>query len=308
MGEGVRKISFSEERRQKDGESRHGSKTTNVLAYAGTLLVTIAAALFVKTFIVEAFRIPSSSMEATLRAGDFIFVNKFVYGARTPSRVFLAELPSLRFPALRRPQRGDVIAFEFPGEQDEVQPSNPVNLVKRCVAVGGDTVLLDGGILWVNGRISAPVEKAHSDPGKPLPGNYRDARIFSGGSCCNGDNLGPLVIPKEGDKILLDQENILKWETFVRREGHSVEFATDGVVLIDSLPVHSYTVERDYLFVIGDNRDNSMDSRFWGFLPEENVIGEAIVIYWSWSQDMPIGDLAAKLSSIRWERIGNMVR
>src|SRR5713226_606566 len=120
MNQGGQDISLVEEKRSKPV---HSSLALRLRPYAVMVLTALAAAFFLKTFVVEAFRIPSSSMEGTLCPGDFILVNKFIFGPRTPRHWLFAGLPSIQLPPLRRPQRGDVVAFEFPGERDEIYPS-----------------------------------------------------------------------------------------------------------------------------------------------------------------------------------------
>ena len=98
------------------------------------------------------------------------------------------------------------------------------------------------------------------------------------------------------------------WQTFIEREGHHVTLDQDSKVLIDGLPIVQYTVERNYLFMMGDNRDNSLDSRFWGFVPENNVVGKAMFVYWSWDTSIPITSMREKFAAIRWSRIGTLIR
>jgi signal peptidase I len=127
-----------------------------------------------------------------------------------------------------------------------------------------------------------------------------------------------VVVPKKGDVISLTPENLERWDTFIRREGHSVERDPRGAILIDGKASSTYTVERNYLFAMGDNRDNSLDGRFWGFVPEENLIGTPMIVYWSWDPDKPILDLTSvksiftgfvdKCGSIRFGRIGTLVK
>jgi signal peptidase I len=115
------------------------------------------------------------------------------------------------------------------------------------------------------------------------------------------------VIPKKGDVVALSPETYSRWETFIRREGHTAELV-NGAVRVDGKEAANYTVERDYVFGMGDNRDNSLDSRFWGFIPKESVIGTPLIVYWSWNPDVPIFSLADKLSTVRWVRFGTLVR
>lgn len=277
-------------------------------SYSGVILVTIASALFLKTFVVEAYHIPTASMEGSLLVGDFLLVNKFIYGASTPKHLpfVAAEIPFIKFPGIKRPQPGEVIAFEYPGDGEGVTQSGPVRFVKRCIAVGGDTVFIRQGDVFVNGnRFLQPV-----NVGRPTPfsKSFRDERMFPAGATFNQDDYGPVVIPKKTDVLRLNAENIHYWETFIRREGHRVDVDETGVTLIDGSPCGSYKVERDYIFVLGDNRGNSLDSRFWGFLPEENIIGKAMVIYWSVNPFYSPGKIWNGLTNIRWNRIGMIVR
>ena len=107
--------------------------------------------------------------------------------------------------------------------------------------------------------------------------------------------------------IPLVQETLPYWEVFIGREGHRVGYDR-GNIVVDGVPATSYTVERDYVFGMGDNRDNSLDSRFWGFVPEDNIIGTPMIVYWSWDPDIPLYDIVPKLRSIRLSRIGTLIR
>jgi signal peptidase I len=134
-----------------------------------------------------------------------------------------------------------------------------------------------------------------------------DERIFPPTARFNEDNYGPVVVPKKGMAITLTSETYPMWEVFIAREGHKPALRADGTVLIDDKAQSTYTVERDYLFGMGDNRDNSLDSRFWGFIPAENVVGTPMFVYWSWSSDTPIANIVEKISSIRLSRVGTLI-
>jgi len=270
--------------------------------------MVIGAALLLKVFVVEAFRIPSASMEGTLLEGDFLFVNKFIYGIKSPKYVPFTNvrIPYFRLPPFRHPTPGDVIVFEYPGDRDDVKPREVVNYIKRCIATGGDTVDVVNKVVYVNGQRVADPEHVRLVPLSLGPRGTPNPRIFPNGSAFNEDNYGPIRVPKEGDLIALNPENIDGWETFIEREGHEVTRRGSEIV-IDGKPASSYRVQRNYLFMMGDNRDNSLDSRFWGFLPEENIIGQALIIYWSWNQDLPLAT-ADKFRSVRWARVGTIIR
>ncbi len=217
----------------------------------------IALFLVLRAVLVEAYKIPSGSMESTLLVGDFLLVNKMVYGATIP-------LTSVRLPAMRDPKRGDVVVFEWPTDQSK-------NFVKRLVALPGDTVAMHQGVLLLNGIEQDERYVVHTDPGMdpvaedfrwqrgylvrtasaatgPVPRSYRPSR----------NNWGPLVVPDE------------------------------------------------HFFVLGDNRDNSLDSRYWGFVPDSLVRGTPIVVYYSYVPDSTT--TAPWLTNIRWRRLGERIR
>lgn len=276
--------------------------------YVGAVLLTIGVAVVLKIFVVEAFHIPSASMERSLLAGDFVLVNKSVYSSGPPhSPPFAgAGIPPFQLPGVRSPRRGDVIVFRFPGDRDQVFPTEPSDFVKRCVAVAGDTVQIIRSVLYVNGKVFPRLETIGHD--LLLPESFRDERMFPVGAAFNRDSYGPVVVPKQRDLIPLNRRTIHQWEIFIRREGHSVDVGADGAVAIDGVVRQEYSVERNYVFVMGDNRDNSLDSRFWGFLPEENIVGEAMIVYWSLDPDVRAGGLADLFRSIRWDRIGTIIQ
>ena len=116
-----------------------------------------------------------------------------------------------------------------------------------------------------------------------------------------------MVVPYEGMEIELTLENIDQWRLFIEREGHSVRFTAEGAVQVDGSNDNSYTVENDYYFMLGDNRDNSEDSRYWGFVPEQNLIGQAMFIYWSWDSRISVTSPFSLFGSIRWDRVFSIV-
>lgn len=278
--------------------------------YVVTVCATLLVAFFLKTFVVEAFRIPSASMENTLRVGDFLFVNKFIYGAETPKYLPFTniEIPHFRLPALMQPRHGDVVVFEYPGDRDQTTPEAGVNYVKRCIALPGDTLLISNKIVFVNGReFPRPVHSPYTAPSNFLP-NESVGVMFPKGSSYNPDYYGPIIVPFKGMDISLSNSSIQQWETFIEREGHRVTADQTGSVSIDGVVSTQYVIERDYLFAMGDNRDNSLDSRYWGFVPEENIVGKAMFVYWSWDTSVPVGSIADKFLAIRWSRIGTLIR
>jgi signal peptidase I len=205
------------------------------------------------------YRITTGSMENTLELGDFIIVNKI---------------------ASHVSQRGDVIVFVYPGDRDQVEPNEFTVYIKRCVGIPGDIVELRDKVLYVNGQKSlVPPGIKFLNP-LAVPKERYYPNMFPRGEYWNPDNYGPIRVPKKGDIVQLNNENFFAWSVFIQREGHKTALSSN-TVYIDDKPAASYTVEHNYYFMIGDNRDNSMDSRQWGFVPDENIIGKAMMIYWS---------------------------
>ncbi|MBM3908899.1 MAG: signal peptidase I [Gemmatimonadetes bacterium] len=206
----------------------------------------------IRAFLVEAFKIPSGSMEGTLLVGDFLLVNKLVYGAEVP-------FTGTRLPAVHPPARGDVIVFRWP--QDPTK-----DFVKRVVGLPGDTVGMVDGVLQRNGEAVREGYSSHTEPAvDPVAEEFRWQRRYLARRLRDAEpyrpsrnNWGPLVVP----------------------------------------PSH--------LFVLGDNRDNSLDSRYWGFVPDSMVKGRPMLVYFSYSPDS-VAPLPF-LTNIRWGRLGTRIR
>jgi len=215
------------------------ARKSTLREYAESIAVAVLIALFLRAFVVEAFKIPSGSMIPTLEVGDHIFVNKFIYGIRIPfTNIKIGT-------SYRKPRRGEVIVFIYPVEPDK-------DFIKRIVAVEGDTVEVRDNILFVNDR---PVQ-----------------RVKAEGEC----NYWEYV------------ENEDRWEEracdrFVENmDGQQYSTIYDkGAAPRSSGP---RTVPKDAVFVMGDNRLNSHDSRAWGFVPLVNIKGKAMVVWWSAGQ------------------------
>jgi signal peptidase I len=203
-----------------------------VREYLEAIVLAVVLTIVIRGLVVQAFRIPTSSMEDTLQIGDFLFVNKMVYGSEIDIGLAGHQLVYHRFPAIREPKPGDVVVFRYPDD-----PSR--DFIKRCVAVGGQTVELRDKVLYVDGQAQEEPFAIHKDP-RVLP---REASPR--------DNFGPFVVP------------------------------------------------HGQLFMMGDNRDNSHDSRFWGGLPRNLVKGQAMILYWSWDADRRLPRLERLLRPIR---------
>ena len=241
---------------------------------------TVLLALILRLFVLDAYRIPSVSMADTLLAGDFLLVNKLVYGATTPRTIPFTSLtlPYLRFPGLGSPEQGDIVVFTLDG----------TTFVKRCVALPGDSVLVQGSVVLVNGREAVVPASAHPSVREP-PGESR--------------TTGPLVVPRRGDLIRAERGTLTFLLRLIQREGHIVVSGPGGQFTIDGRSSSGYRVEQDQYFMVGDNRDNSLDSRFVGFVPESGIIGKAFMVYWSRTPQTNETEEPA----IRWSRLGRIV-
>lgn len=280
-----------------------------VKAFFKEFFIVLGVFLVLNNFVLASFMVPTGSMENEVMAGDLLFVNKFIYGGTSPRNIPFTNirLPWFPVPGFRDVHRGDVIVFVFPGYRDEVQPEEFTFYLKRCVGLPGDTIRVVNRVLSVNGE-QFPLSRnlkfnRHTiyAPGEAVEG------IFPKGAPWNEDNYGPIVVPKKGMTIQITKENFAAWEVFIKREGHQPRFV-DGQVEIDGKTVAEYVVGRDYLFGMGDNRDNSLDGRYWGFIPKENLVGTPFIVYWSWSPDIPIYSIVDKLASVRFSRIGTIIK
>jgi signal peptidase I len=216
-----------------------------------SISVAILLFLVIRTFIVEAFKIPTGSMEKTLLVGDFLLVNKAVYGAQLP-------FTNIRLPALDTPERGDVVVFEYPLDTSK-------NYVKRVVGLPGDKVAMREGELYVNGVRQEEDYVQHTQP--------------------NGDYYDPSF----------------EWQRDYVATG--VDGATYRPTRDDWGPI---VVPPDRFFVMGDNRDNSQDSRYWGFVDRDLIKGRPLIIYYSFDRSKlrPL----PWLTEVRWGRVGDRVR
>jgi signal peptidase I len=209
--------------RREPAQGRPSRAKSVVREYGQALLVALLLALFIRAFIVQAFKIPSGSMLETLQIGDHILVNKFAYGVRLP-------ILGWEILPVGKPKRGDVVVFVYPEDPHK-------DFIKRVVAVEGDVVEVREKVLYVNGE---RVDDPHAQFAEGRNGRYLSPR----------DNFGPFTVP------------------------------------------------RGHVFVMGDNRDRSYDSRFWGPVAIDRIKGKAFLIYWSWDGDD---------RWVRWERIGELV-
>lgn len=290
----------------------------HIVSWIRTIVWALSVVTIVNGLALASFTVPTGSMEDTVLPGEFLFVNKLVYGPSTPQIIPFVNvpLPYYKTPPIFPPEQGDVIVFIFPGNRDEVKPLNFEYYLKRCVAVSGDVLEIRNRRVFVNGVEYALPEKGkfQSDTWTPEKRSLHEIndvyRTFPAGRGYTRDNYGPIRVPKKGDVIQLASDSVWReWAVFIAREGHIVNAVTRT---IDGSPATTYTVERDYVFGMGDNRDNSEDSRFWGFIPEDDVVGTPMIVYWSWDKDDTVRNVEygffEKIKRIRWSRLGTIIR
>ncbi|MFA7332631.1 MAG: signal peptidase I [Candidatus Delongbacteria bacterium] len=277
-------------KRERKGPTRYW------LEFVGSMVLFL---FFFRAMVVEAYRIPSGSMERTLLIGDFLLVNKFVYGMRTPDWIgvpftrFGFDIPYVELPAIRDPKPGDILVFRY--------PKDPLtNYIKRLVAGPGQSIQLQDKRPFVDGAEFAPPAEQQFAMRQVLPPDFHDVYIWPGGSGWNKDQWGPVTVPAKGMSVELSPETWRLYKDSIQLEGHSLTTNAAGGFQLDGQPATSYTFEQNHYFMMGDNRDRSADSRYWGFVPEENIVGKAWIIYFSFD--------TTKLNEefwqvIRWGRI-----
>ncbi|WP_199120545.1 signal peptidase I [Pedobacter sp. ASV28] len=385
---------------QKKNTNEPKKKKSKGREWADAIIFAVVAATIIRVFFIEAYTIPSGSMERSLLVGDFLFVSKVNYGARIPMTPVAfpfahhtmpligtkaywdgIEWKYRRLPGFQDIKRNDVVVFNFP-EGDtvalEAQDDNyyqmqlrgedrksiwsrytivsrPVdkreNFIKRCIAIAGDTVSMENGLVTVNGKkeplvgtgwFSYTVEfktaevniKLFEDMGfktmpLALPNTYQfdgtpdmvkelkkseyvksvtenlmpsgeyDPLIFphDKNRHWNLDNYGPIVVPKKGMTVNLDSVNMPMYERSIRiYEGNTLEKVGNDWIL-NGKKATTYTFKMNYYWMMGDNRHQSADSRYWGFVPEDHIVGKALFIW------MSLDSEGSFLNKIRWSRI-----
>jgi signal peptidase I len=291
-------------------KSKKEDKSAARIQEVKSLFLTLIVVIFIQSFLIQGYSTPTGSMENTILVGDKMFFNQFIYGPSTPRTIPFTEiqLPYIHFPGVREPKRGDIINFEFPGDRDEVKHAEYMQYLKRIIGEPGDKIEVINKVLYVNGNIFPNPSDALFDSKIVKPRTAVEPRIFPKGSPWNEDNYGPLTVPKKGDVVSLNKESYQKWDTFIKREGHNINMDASGKIFVDGKETSQYTVERNFYFMMGDHRDNSLDSRFWGFVPRENIVGKALITYWSWDSNISFSDFPKLVGSIRWDRIGKLLK
>jgi len=404
-------LGFKKEEKFVDPDNRPEIKKSVVREWTDAIIFAVVAATIIRTFLLEAYTIPTSSMEKSMLVGDYLFVSKIAYGPKIPntpiafpfvhhtlpllntkSYVEWISLPYYRFPGFGHVEHNDAVVFNYPAGdtvstrfQSNVSyyslvnqygrsrvwsdernfgeiVARPVdkreNYVKRCIGLPGDTIKIINRQVYLNGEMAVNPEKLQyqyivSTDGSGInpkildkldvtegsrtnvPGQYmflltEEAKneiealsivksvevmnepagewnpdIFPNDSAFrwNRDNFGPLYIPKKGVAIPLNMKNIALYKRLIETyEGNEVVLKGNNIY-INGVEASSYTPKLNYYWMMGDNRHNSADSRFWGFVPEDHIVGKAEFIWLSLDENKPLFD-----GKIRWNRIFTSVK
>ncbi len=377
-------------------------------SFLGSITFAVVFATIIHVFLTQPFGIPTGSMERTLLVGDFLFVNKWSYGYRMPMRplaipflqgtimdtgqkgnpkddpksyVDAVKLPYSRLLQFKKPQKNDIVVFNYPQDSVHTAIDRKDPYVKRCVAVAGDVIEMRAGRLFVNGKAETvlgdqkvqhkyiaqtgsqldvpalynkygflPLQEIQTQNGylydfqgltdetakeiKALPqiikmeehvwpkdsaavgyklNAERDAytkkidttqSIFPINKKWNQDWYGPLKIPKKGDVVTLNQETLPEYQWIISEYEHNKLENKNGKIFVNGQETNQYTIKQDYYMMIGDNRDASLDARFFGFVPEENIVGKPMFTWMSVEGLFKdAGSSYQAPTKIRWDRM-----
>lgn len=366
--------------------SKPTKKKSALREWADSIVFAVVAATLIRWLFMEAFTIPTPSMENSLLVGDFLFVSKLHYGTRTPktplqvplthqtiwgtnipSYLDWIQLPQYRLPGFSEVKSGDVVVFNYPPELQ-----HPVDLktnyIKRCIGVPADKILIKDSQVYRNGQpmenptrmeseyfvsttTAVNEERVFKENGVSEYNSYtetyndtipendesgyiifttsaiaeqlkqydfvRDVRqvvapddvsepsLFPSSNLFkwNRDNYGPITVPAKGSTIQLIPENVATYGEVIKYyEGNENVEVKDGTITIDGKLIGTYTFKQNYYFMMGDNRHNSADSRYWGFVPEDHIVGKAVFVWMSIDPNP-----TSFANKIRWSRLFRVI-
>jgi signal peptidase I len=270
------------------------------------ILLVILIALVIKAFALDAFQIPSTSMENTLQPGDFIIANKFAYEIGTPREIPIAELPIPKYKLFEigKPEINDIIIFEFPEGFENGPLRSGSKYVKRLIAGPHDTLRITDGVIFVNEKSIKMPSTFQSTNFEENEDSVLQETIYPPGAKWNRISYGPIIVPGKGDTIKITPENFKAWQSVIVMDHGERSLLSEGtLVTLDGRAISEYVLTQDHYFVIGDNFDESMDSRNFGFITDNMIIGKALFIYWSYDTEKVAPGPLGFLSAIRANRI-----
>ena len=357
-------------------KTKKSAKKRGTREWVDAMIFAVIAATLIRMFLIEAFTIPTPSMEKSLLVGDYLFVSKISYGSKTPntplsfpfshhtlpftentkSYLEWIKLPYYRLPGYSRIKNNDIVVFNYPME-DFRPVDKRENYIKRCVAISGDTLQVINKQLFINGKEAEMPGKMQYTYDVKTDGNsfnpivLKKLDVTEGGrisnrgdyrfsltseavekikkfvnvrqvkAVCepkksyadyifpfdpkfqfNKDNFGPIVIPQKGKAINLTINNLPIYKRLISVYENNELEVRDDKIYINGQEATTYTFEMDYYFMMGDNRDNSADSRFWGFVPEDHIVGKAVLIWFSTDKD------GTWFNKIRWKRLFTFIK
>ena len=363
----------------KKKEKKEKKKKSELRTWVEAIAFAVVAAHILRTFFIEAYTIPTSSMEKSMLIGDFLFVSKLAYGPRVPmtpvavplvhhtipgtkkkSYSEIVKVPYHRMKGLGDIKRNDCVVFNWPAEKLNRPVDKKENYVKRCVGIAGDKIEIVNGQLMVNDEPQAEPEGMKKQftynvktKGSGLNpkllykkfditegsrgSNMNEYNLFLTDEALEGlnefknvksitqnidttynspqyyfpnnndhlwniDNYGPILIPKKGSSIDLTMENLDLYKDIIEiYEENTLKISENNIYINDSL-TSLYKFKMNYYWMMGDNRHNSADSRMWGFLPENHVVGKALFVWMSWDKN------GKGLNKIRWDRLFSSVK
>ncbi len=371
-------------------ENRNLKPKSEVGEWISSIVFAVVAATLVHTYVMQPYTIPTSSLEKSLLVGDFLFVSKFHYGARTPMTPIAApmvhdtlpvlgirsylkkpQIPYFRIPGFQDIKRNEIVVFSWP--TDTVQqffrtPDRKIvkpidkksNYVKRCVGIAGDSLEIKDGYIYINGEKSIMPDRAKPQfyyivdtNGKRLDENsiYNRYHVRRGEAGMtrdrkkyilnmdeenakalaknpvvksitrrlspkgkkenvfpkttsldwNKDNFGPIYIPEAGKTVTLNKETLPLYRRIIREYEHNTLTTENGKIFINGEETNQYTFKQNYYWMMGDNRHNSEDSRYWGYVPFDHVVGKPVFVWFSWDS------YGKGLDKVRWERLFTVV-
>lgn len=353
-------------------KTRPGQRKSKTREWIDAIIFAVIAATLIRTFLIEAYTIPTPSMEKSLLVGDFLFVSKLSYGPRIPNTPLSFPFAHHTMPLIGgksylewikigyhrlwgfgKIKNNDVVVFNYPAEKEGRPVDKKENYIKRCIGIAGDTLTIVDRQVFINGKpVDVPEKSQYMyqvktdgsgfnnnalrridiTDGHPISssgdlyeyaltkdgvekmknmynvksvqplvdpkGNFEEF-IFPADHRYpwNADNFGPLYIPKKGATINLTVDILPLYKTAITDYEHNTLEVKDTVIYINGKPAATYTFAMDYYFMMGDNRNNSSDCRFWGFVPEDHIVGKAVFIWLSLDSEAPF------FQKIRWSRL-----